>query len=111
MAEGGDNPGRLSTVTMSMEELRTLYPSSTDEGSSGEEASNPGASKIARKCESKEIVSYQNEQQAGLYGRKPLELANTAGHTLFAGQMFPSRYVVFVLARLYTCVSLFLLLT
>ncbi|KAJ1446289.1 hypothetical protein M885DRAFT_577883 [Pelagophyceae sp. CCMP2097] len=39
-----------------------------------------------------ELISYQNAQQAGLDGRKPLELSQTVSHCLRLEQEFVSRW-------------------
>jgi hypothetical protein len=67
--------------------LREDFPSSEDGGS---EDDYHGATKKP-KTESKYELSWENANEAGIYGRKPLKLADTASHALVLGQSFPSR--------------------
>ncbi|KAJ1452331.1 WD40-repeat-containing domain protein, partial [Pelagophyceae sp. CCMP2097] len=49
--------------------------------------------KIRKKGDSDELISYQNAQQAGLDGRKPLSLSQTVAHCLRDEMEFESRSV------------------
>ena len=51
------------------------------------------ARKNQKKKESTYTIAYQNEQQSGLGGRKPRDLANTREYRLAIGQEFCSRFV------------------
>jgi len=70
------------------------YPSS-EEGGDGSDEDMPPKSrqkKIRKKGDSDELISYQNAQQAGLDGRKPLELSQTVDHCLRDKMEFESRW-------------------
>ena len=76
--------------------LRDEYPSSSEGGSDDDGDSLPSsmlARKKQKKKESNDAIAYQNEQQSGLGGRKPRNLANTREHCLVLGQQFGSRFV------------------
>ena len=76
-------------------ERRNKYPSSEEGGGSSDDDPLPQTrkKKEQKKQESNDVIAFQNEEQGGLYGRKPLNLSQTSEHCLQRDKVFISRSV------------------